>query len=112
ELPAGVTSSQLAEASNFLNAHVRGRTIGEARAEIARLKDQTRTALDHLSQDLVERGLAVWAGADSGLPARLIVRGHANLLGGITAQADMELLRHLFEDLETKDGMIQLLDLA
>ncbi|WP_024586934.1 heat-inducible transcriptional repressor HrcA [Aliihoeflea sp. 2WW] len=112
DLPAGVTSSQLVEASNFLNAHIRGRTLAEAKAEIARLKEETRTALDTLSQDLVERGLAVWAGEGSGLQARLIVRGHANLLENVTAQADLELLRHLFEDLETKDGMLQLLDLA
>jgi heat-inducible transcriptional repressor len=112
DLPAGVTSSQLVEASNFLNAHIRGRTLAEAKIEIARLKEETRTALDTLSQDLVERGLAVWAGEGSGLQARLIVRGHANLLENVTAQADLELLRHLFEDLETKDGMLQLLDLA
>ncbi len=112
DLPAGVTASQLHEASNFLNAHIRGRTLAEAKNEIARLKEETRQALDTLSQDLIERGLAVWAGAESGLPARLIVRGRANLLENVTAQADIELLRHLFDDLETKDGMIQLLDLA
>ncbi|MGO4843377.1 heat-inducible transcriptional repressor HrcA, partial [Rhizobiaceae sp. 2RAB30] len=72
DLPAGVTASQLHEASNFLNAHIRGRTLAEARGEIAQLKDEIKAALDTLSQDLVERGLAVWAGAESGLPARLI----------------------------------------
>ena len=112
DLPAGVTASQLHEASNFLNAHIRGRTLGEAKADIARLKDETRVALDALSQDLVERGLAVWAGSESGLPARLIVRGRANLLENVTAQADLDLLRHLFDDLETKEGLLQLLDLA
>ena len=112
DLPAGVTASQLAEASNFLNAHVRGRTVVEARAEVARLKEETRAALDTLSQELVERGLAIWAGEDSEFGARLIVRGRANLLENVTAQADLELLRHLFEDLETKEGIIQLLDLA
>lgn len=112
ELPAGVTLSQLTEASNFLNAHISGRTLAEARAEIERLRSQTKTALDQLSQDLVEKGLAVWAGGDGGLPARLIVRGRANLLENVTAQADIELLRHLFEDLETKEGLMQLLDVA
>lgn len=112
ELPAGVTASQLHEASNFLNAHIRGRTLSEARSEIARLTEETKAALDTLSQDLVERGLAVWAGADSGSPARLIVRGRANLLENVTAQADLDLLKHLFEDLETKEGLVQLLDLA
>jgi heat-inducible transcriptional repressor len=68
--------------------------------------------LDSLSQGLVEKGLAVWAGADSGLTARIIVRGRANLLENVTAQAELDLLRHLFDDLETQDGLIQLLDLA
>ena len=112
ELPAGITASQLQEASNFLNGHIRGRTLNEARSEITRLKAETQGLLDTLSQELVERGLAVWAGAESGLPSRLIVRGRAHLLENITAQADLDLLRHLFDDLETQDGLLQLLDLA
>lgn len=113
DLPAGVTASQLVEASNFLNAHIRGRTLVEARAEIARLKEETRAALDSLSQSLVEQGLAVWAGGKGNdLPVSLIVRGRANLLENVSAQADLELLRHLFEELETKEGLLQLLDLA
>ncbi len=112
DLPAGVTVSQLHEASNFLNAHIRGRTLAEARTEISRIQEETRAALDSLSQALVEKGLAVWAGAESGLPARLIVRGRANLLENITAQADVELLKNLFDDLETQDGLLQLLNLA
>ena len=112
ELPAGTTVSQLQEASNFLNAHIHGRTLAEAKADIGKLKDGTQTALDTLSQALVEKGLAVWAGSEGGLPARLIVRGRANLLENVTAQADIELLKHLFEDLENQDGVMQLLDLA
>jgi heat-inducible transcriptional repressor len=64
------------------------------------------------SRHLVERGLAIWAGAESGLPARLIVRGRANLLENVNAQADLERLKLLFEDLETKEGLIRLLELA
>ncbi|MEQ9572000.1 MAG: heat-inducible transcriptional repressor HrcA, partial [Nitratireductor sp.] len=37
DLPAGVTAAQLHEASNFLNAHIRGKTLAEARSDIARL---------------------------------------------------------------------------
>ena len=54
----------------------------------------------------------MWSGASSDQPARLIVRGRANLLENVSAQEDIERLRHLFDDLETQDGMIQLLDLA
>jgi heat-inducible transcriptional repressor len=112
DVPPGITASQLVEASNFLNAQIRGRTLAEVREEIARLREQTRLALDELSNDLVERGLAVWAGQDSGMPARLIVRGRANLLENVTAAADLALLKGLFEDLETKEGLLQLLRLT
>ena len=111
ELPAGAAASQLQEATNFLNAHVMGRTLPEARAEIEQLRAGTQIALDALSGELVEKGLAIWAG-ESGLPARLIVRGRANLLENVSAQQDIDLLRHLFDDLEKQEGMIQLLDLA
>jgi heat-inducible transcriptional repressor len=104
DLPPGVTLSQLTEASNFLNAHINGRTLAEAKIEIEKLKAETKTALDVLSQDLVEKGLAVWAGGNGGLPAQLIVRGRANLLENVTAQADIQLLRHLFEDLDLAEG--------
>ena len=40
------------------------------------------------------------------------MRGRANLLENITEQADLELLRRLFEDMETQEGLIQLLDMA
>ncbi len=111
-LPAGVSASQLVEASNFLNAHIHGRTLSEARSEMQKLTEETRRELDQLSQELVAQGLAVWSGAGSDQPARLIVRGRANLLENIHAQEDIERLRHLFDDLETKDGVVQLLDLA
>ena len=112
DLPAGVTHSQLVEASNFLNANIRGRTIAEARAEIGRIIKETQTALDALSAELVEKGIAVWAGQDGDVPARLIIRGRANLLENVTAQDEIDLVRHLFEDLETKEALAQLLELA
>ena len=112
ELPAGITTGQLQEASNFLNAHIRGRTLGEARAEIARLRAETQAALDLRAQEMVDRGMAVWAGTATGLPPRLIVRGRANLLQSVSAGADLDLLKHLFEDLETQDGLMQLLSFA
>lgn len=112
ELPAGITASQLTEAANFLNAHLSGRTLGEVRSELERLKDAVSGELDKLSQALVERGLAVWSGDGDGHPARLIVRGRANLLDSVSGSEDIELLRLLFDDLEKKDSLIELLNLA
>ncbi|WP_062228161.1 heat-inducible transcriptional repressor HrcA [Aureimonas frigidaquae] len=112
DLPPGVTSSQLVEAANYLNANVVGRTLSEARARMEALRRATANELDRLSQELVDAGLAVWSGAGAGQPSRLIVRGRANLIEGLTAADDLERLRHLFNDLETKSSIMELLDLA
>lgn len=112
DLPAGTTASQLTEATNFLNAHLVGRTLAELRSELALLKEEVRQELDALSQDLVERGLAVWAGVESNEPARLIVRGRSNLLESVTGRDDITRLRMLFDDLEKKESVLELLDLA
>ncbi|KAA0971723.1 heat-inducible transcriptional repressor HrcA [Aureimonas fodinaquatilis] len=111
-LPPGVTSSQLVEAANFLNANIVGRTLGEARMRVDTLRTETASELDRLSQELVEAGLAVWSGASADQPSRLIVRGRANLIENISASGDLERLRHLFNDLEAKSSIIELLDLA
>ena len=112
ELPAGTTASQLTEAANFLNAHLAGRTISEARRELEKLKEDVARELDELSQDLVARGLAVWSGGGQGQPAQLIVRGRANLLDSLSGIEDIERLRLLFDELEKKDSLVQLMTLA
>ena len=113
DLPAGVTSSQLTEAANFLNAHLTGQTLPELRSQLTKLKDAVQGELYMLSQDLVERGLAVWSGDnEEGKPSQLIVRGRANLLQGLEDTADFDRLRLLFDDLEKKDSLIEILELA
>ena len=111
-LPAGTTSSQLAAAANFLNAHMSGLTLGEANESISRLKETIRKELDALSRDLVERGLAIWSGAEDEREARLIVRGRSNLLESIDDREDLERLRLLFDDLEKKESLSDILSLA
>src|SRR5260221_10879856 len=58
DLPVGLPSSALSEASNFLNAHVRGRTLAEAKAELEKAHDAQKVQLDALTQKVVSAGLA------------------------------------------------------
>src|SRR5438105_950043 len=110
-VPTGLPTSALTEASNFLNAHVRGRTLAEAKAELERALEAGQAALDDLTQKIVAAGLASWSGGDSE-DRRLIVRGQAHLLEDLTALEDLERVRLLFDDLETKRGVIDLLGRA
>jgi heat-inducible transcriptional repressor len=108
-LPAGVTPSALTEASNFLNARLRGRTLIEAKADLRADLDKARAELDVTAARLVEDGLAAWGGGEAEDRA-LIVRGRANLLEEAGAVEDLERVRSLFEDLEQKEQLISLLD--
>ncbi len=108
EVPLGLPPSSLVSAGNYLNARLIGRTIEEARDEIRREINSHQVQLDALTSKLVAAGLASWAGDAAG--SALIVRGQANLLDDVTALADLERLRTLFEMLETRETMLRLLD--
>ena len=110
-VPAGLPTSALTEAGNFLNAHGRGRTLAETKAELERAVEAGKAALDALTQRVVEAGLASWSGGD-GEDRKVIVRGHANLLDDLKAMEDLERVRLLFDDLETKRGLIDMLGRA
>jgi heat shock gene repressor HrcA len=110
ELPANLPSGALEEASNYISARLAGRTLAEAslamRTEIA----SGRSALNAASSDLVERGLAVWSEDVLQRPV-LIVRGQSNLLDE-AAMSDLERVRSLLDDLENKQSIADLLEMA
>jgi heat-inducible transcriptional repressor len=110
-LPAGLPTSSLTEATNFLNAHIRGRTLADARADLQRALEASQRELDDLTQKIIAGGLASWSGG-AGDERKLIVRGHANLLEDLHALEDLERVRHLFDDLETKRELIDILGRA
>jgi heat-inducible transcriptional repressor len=106
---AGLTPSALHEASNFLNARLKGRTLAEAKAEMRVELDLARRDLDTTAARLVEEGFAAWSGGE-GAARSLIVRGQAHLLSESGALADLDRVRMLFDDLEQKEQLIGLLD--
>ncbi len=110
DLPIGLPASSLVEASNYLAAHLVGRTLAEAEAEVQRELENHKSELDSLTQRLVETGLAVWSG--NGRDGALILRGQSQLLEDITAVADLERVRQLFQALEAKESLLRLLDLT
>jgi heat-inducible transcriptional repressor len=116
EIPLGLPVSALSEASNYLNARLRGRTLDKARGEIIRELESERAELDTLTAKIVAEGLATLsAPAGAPRPAEekvLIVRGTSHLLDSVEAQTDLERVRTLFDDIERKNDLIHLLELA
>jgi heat-inducible transcriptional repressor len=110
-LPAGLPPSSLTEAANYLNARIRGLTLGEAKTRVEAELASAKAELDALTQKIVEAGLATWSGA-LGEQKSLIVRGQANLLKDVDGLEHLARIRQLFDDLEAKRELVQLLGLA
>ena len=113
DTPLGLPASALSEASNYLNARLAGRTIDVARAEILAELESEKAMLDSLTAKVVAEGLATLSQPGAGANDKvLIVRGQSHLLDTVEAQADIERVRTLFEDIERKNDLIRLLELA
>jgi heat-inducible transcriptional repressor len=110
-LPDGLPRQALVEATNYLNARVLGTTLPEAREKIAAELKASQAELDQLTARLVSDGLAQWSGGREDNKS-LIVRGQSRLLNDLKAVEDVERIRLLFEDLESKKSLVHLLDLA
>ena len=106
-LPHGLPPGALVEAGNYITATLSGLTLGEAQTRLRSDIAQHKIAMDRTAQRLVERGLAVWSADGSERPV-LIVRGQANLLDEHAA-GDIERVRNLLDELETKQEISQLL---
>ncbi|MBY8334056.1 heat-inducible transcriptional repressor HrcA [Qipengyuania pacifica] len=109
-LPVEALGTSLEQASNYLTARSSGRTLAQAASMVEREIASGKSALDEASRDLVQRGLAVWSEDASNRPV-LIVRGQANLLDE-TALGDIERVRSLLDDLESKQSVAGLLERA
>ncbi|VAV90458.1 Heat-inducible transcription repressor HrcA [hydrothermal vent metagenome] len=115
-IPLGLTPAALTQAGNYLNARLVGRTFAEAKNHIIQELKNQQAELDSLTQSVVEQGLAVWAGNQTSGNGRsqdnLIIRGQANLLENLEAVSNLERIRRLFSDLESKRDLIELLESA
>ncbi len=110
-IPVGLPTSALVEAANFLNARIRGRTLADVKGDIEQRLKQGQAELDELTQKIVAAGLASWSGGERD-ERKLIVRGQAHLLEDLKALADLERVRLLFDDLETRREVVDLLGRA
>ncbi|MDB5506874.1 MAG: hrcA [Devosia sp.] len=109
QLPPGLTASALQQASNFLAHHVVGKTLNEARAILLTQRAAQLSELDELTRKLVEAGLATLSDGTGTNHPTVIVRGRANLINDTMASDDLLRVRQLFDELESRNGLIELL---
>jgi len=110
-LPQGLPPSALTEATNYLNARIKGATLGETRHRVEEELNAKRAQLDEITARVVQSGLAQWSGGKDDSKS-LVIRGQSHLLDDLKAVEDLERVRLLFNDLEAKKDIMQLLTLA
>ena len=96
------------QAGNFLQARLQGRTLEAERDRILVELQQHRSELDELAARVVESGLAVQL--DDPTPTTLVVKGQSQLLNNVAALDELQRLQSLFEVLERKESLLQLLN--
>ena len=108
DVPSGLLPSTLVEAANFLNARLAGRSLADTRDAIVLELADNQAELDELSARVVQTGLATLA--DHGGDPTFIVRGRDKLFDDVSAVADLERIRRLFEQLEHRKNILKLID--
>lgn len=111
DVPAGLPPSTFIKATNYLSARSQGKTIAEVQRLVREEMENLRRELDDLSARIVEAGIGVWSGESDPDSKTLIVKGQANLIESAT-ENDLERIRKLFDDIENKKELVQLLGLA
>jgi heat-inducible transcriptional repressor len=109
QLPPGLTPSALTQASNYLARFAVGRTLSEARQALAGQREEQLAELDELTRKLVEAGRATISDSGGSATPTLIVRGRANLINDTMESEELERIRRLFDELESRNGLIELL---
>jgi heat-inducible transcriptional repressor len=112
DVPPGLPPATFIRATNYLSTRFQGKTIAEVQRFVREEMASLRRELDELSARIVETGVAVWSGEGDFDGKTLIVKGQANLLENAKAIDDLERVRRLFEDIENKRDLIQLLGSA
>ena len=101
------TPSELTEASNFLNQNFAGHTFEHIKD---RLREELRELRDTMTQLLTR---AIEAGSEATEPAEeFVLSGGHNLLHVQELSSNMANLRRLFDLLEQRTGLLQLLEMG
>ena len=102
------SSSQLIEASNFLNSHYAGLSMEEVRTRLKTEVDRLRGEVSQLMQAAVNVGTdAMSRGQDD-----VVISGERNLLSVSDFSSDMQHLRRAFDLFEQKTQILRLLDFS
>lgn len=106
DLPEHTTISQLNQASKYINYHLDGKSLLEVQATISEELKSHKIQLDKLTKKIIQQGLATWTSTEQSL----VIRGQSSLLNNLKNIEDIENIKALFYDLNTKENINRLVE--
>ncbi len=103
------SSSELREASNYLNEMLAGRSLHEVRKVLLKELDSVRQNMNDLMRTAIDLGEKIFASDDDGNDSNYIVDGQTNLME-FEELSSVEKLRGLFDAFNQKKEILHLLD--
>lgn len=107
DMPDDVPAHTLIAATNYINSKLGGKTIENLQAAITQDIQDNKTKLDGLTNDLIQRGLALPNTKSDG---HIIIRGQSRLLEDVKAIEQLERARMLLGYLEEQKNMLKILE--
>ncbi len=111
DLPADLPPAAMIQAANYINTRLSGLTIEQAQAKLMEELRTNKAELDGLAATVAEQGLGIWT-KESSDRSIFIVRGQGKLLEDSAAREDIDRVRRLLDDIESKEELVKILDIA
>jgi heat-inducible transcriptional repressor len=102
----------LRQLSDYTSEKLIGHTLSDGINIIEKEIYEHRSNLDQFSSEMLKQGLEAWKKESLKGSESVFLKGHANLLDKIEKDDELCNIRDLFDIMETKSTMLQLLDSA
>jgi heat-inducible transcriptional repressor len=102
-----ISQDQLNNLSKYLSEYLCGKTLIEGQLLVESELSNQKDKFSKIATDILQRGLSAAAEQKA---SSIMLKGQANLLEYVGEIDELDAVRHLFEAIETKKTMIDLLD--
>lgn len=105
--PGHLSPDRLKELSNYLSAYLKGKTVAEGLAWVQGELTDNKSDFNTMAARILQQSLKSLERKEK---TSFVLKGQANLLEHVEEIEELERVRHLFEAIETKETMVELLD--
>ncbi|MDR3224474.1 MAG: heat-inducible transcriptional repressor HrcA [Holosporales bacterium] len=104
EVPVDVSSSELNQATRYINSKLAGSTLDDVRIQIQNEVDLQKEGIDKLTREIVANGLGFVI--NEGNSGNVIIKGHSNLVDKSNEISELQDLLRKFDEKKTLKSIL------